>query len=182
MTTYSIKILSAAFALIGIPILTPVKAEYAQPDDGILDPDIAHELVVASRAPWNEHEKAYKDLLNDAWKHLPVKKQKAIEPEQRRWVKWKNSLDEETRIQATEDRAYYIMAIVKGQNPEKTKMDLLAYEMSFLRNLWANISPAQQQQWQQPVDDVLRTPGEWYQKLEAISALNTKIERLQIHK
>ena len=104
-----------------------MSAGLAQNNHRDLDPEIANELVVLSRSPYWLREQAFKDALNQAWNQLPAKMQKALEPEHRKWVKWKNTLDKETRESETEYRAYYIMAIAKGQNPEKVKRDLEAY-------------------------------------------------------
>jgi ribulose bisphosphate carboxylase small subunit len=67
---------------------------------GAINPD------TAALARVSDSEAQLKRALNQAWSKLTPEQREELPPEQRRWVKWKNTLPDEEGEKVTEERSF----------------------------------------------------------------------------
>jgi hypothetical protein len=75
-------------------------------------------LATAALAGVTDSEAKWKRALNQAWSKLTAEQREELTSEQRRWVKWKNTLPDEEREKVTEERTAYILSLQNQDNQE----------------------------------------------------------------
>jgi len=74
-------------------------------------------LATGALARVSDSEAQWKRALNQAWSKLTAEQREELSPEQRSWVKWKNTLPDKEREKVTKDRTAYISSLQnQGQN------------------------------------------------------------------
>ncbi|MBV8415495.1 MAG: hypothetical protein JO251_09840 [Verrucomicrobia bacterium] len=129
-------------------------------------------------------EADWKASLNQAWEQLSTRQQQELDQEEHEWIKWKNRLSDDDRYHATKDRYRYVYQLAHletGQNPAQIRASMLADASNQVKELWNELSPDQQQQIREPVNNYTQQFQNvaWYIKLQALSSLANQLAHYQ---